>query len=80
MGYEVDNIEKIECKCGNGKIKRITKSNEWNQFKESIIIECKSCSEKYEIISENCCPKPKHEYTINYLKDKTTGEKIKINI
>lgn len=80
MGYEIDNIEEINCKCGKGKIRKIIESNDWNQIREKIIIECKECNNNYEIINETHCPKPKHEYTMHFLKDKKTSEKIKLDI
>ena len=36
MSYEIDDIKEIKCPCNKGKIRRISKSNEWSQKKESI--------------------------------------------
>ena len=80
MSYEIDDIKEIKCPCNKGKIRRISKSNEWCQKKESIYIDCEECSKKYEIISEYFCPKPKLDYTIYYLKDKNSVDKIKIDL
>lgn len=80
MSYEIDTINEIDCPCGKGKIKQIFKSNDWNQTKVEVIIDCKECIKNYEIISEYFCPKPKHDYIIYYCKNKNTGEKIKLNL
>ena len=80
MGYEIDDIEEINCKCGKGKIKKVTQSNDWNQIYENIIIDCEECNKNYEIIKETHCPKPKHEHTMYFLKDKNTNEKIELDI
>ena len=48
--------------------------------KKKAYIDCEECNKKYEIISEYFCPKPKHDYTIYYLKDKNSVDKIKIDL
>ena len=80
MSYEVDNIKRIDCPCGKGKIKQACESNDWNQTREYIEIECDECKNKYEITREYFCPKPKHDYTIYYCKNKKSGEKIKLDL
>ena len=80
MSYEVDKVEEIKCPCGKGKIKQICGSNDWNQTKEHIEIVCNECKNKYEIIREYYCPKPKRDYTIYYCKNKKSGEKIKLDL
>ncbi len=80
MSYEIDRINKINCPCSKGKIKQIIKSNDWNQIQEEVIIDCKDCIKDYEIVSEYFCPKPKHDYTVYYCKNKKTGERIKLNL
>ena len=77
MSYEVDKIKEIECPCGKGKIKLTSESNDWNQTRENIEILCDECKEKYEIVRESFNPKPKHDYTIYYCKNKIDGQKIK---
>lgn len=52
MSYEIDDIKEIKCPCNKGKIRRISKSNDWSQRKESMYIDCDECSKKYEIVSE----------------------------
>ena len=47
MSYEIDSIKKIKCPCKRGTIERVTKSNDWNQVKESITINCEECKNKY---------------------------------
>ena len=51
-----------------------------NQIKDELHIECLECKSKYNIIREYSCIKPKNEITIYYLKDKNTGESIRINL
>lgn len=80
MSYEITEINEIDCLCGRGKIKQVSKSNEWNQTKVEVTIDCKDCIKSYDIISENFCPKPKHDYTLYYCKNKSTGEEIKLNL
>ena len=80
MSYEVDRIKEIECLCGKGKIKQICESNDWNQTREYIEIDCNECKEKYEIVSEYFCPKPKHDCTIYYCKNKIDGQKIQLDL
>ena len=80
MSYEIDSIKKIKCPCKRGTIERVTKSNDWNQVKESITINCEECKNKYSIISEYYCRKPKHETTIYYLQNNSTGEKTEIDL
>ena len=80
MSYEIDSIKEIKCPCNKGKIIRINKSNDWNQTKENIYINCEKCNKKYKIVSEYFCPKPKHDCTIYYLKDKNSEDMIKIDL
>lgn len=80
MSYEIDRINEIVCPCGKGKIKQTFKSNDWNQTKEEVIIDCKECIKNYDIISKHFNPKPKHDYKIYYCRNKNTGEKIKLNL
>lgn len=80
MSYEIDDIKEMKCPCNKGKIRRISKSNDWSQRKESMYIDCDECSKNYEIVSEYFCPKPYHDYTIYYLKNKNSGDKIKIDL
>ena len=80
MSYEIDGIKEISCPCGRGKIKQVSKSNDWNQSKIEVTIDCEECIKNYEIINEIFCPKPKHDYTIYYCKNKDTGEKNKLNL
>lgn len=80
MSYEIEEIKEISCLCGRGKIKKVSKSNDWNQSKVEVTIDCEKCIKNYDIICEIFCPKPKHDYTIYYCKDKNTGEKIKLEL
>ncbi len=80
MSYEIDGIKEISCPCGREKIKQVSKSNDWNQSKIEVTIDCEECIKNYEIINESFCSKPKHDYIIYYCKDKNTGEKIKLNL
>ena len=67
MSYEVISEKQVPCACGNGFVKMVTSANDWNQFRESVLIECESCKKNYRVESKYCCPKPKHDYTIYYL-------------
>ena len=80
MSYEVDRVKEINCPCGKGKIKQTCESNNWNQTREYIEILCDECKEKYEIVNESFNPKPKHDYTIYYCKNKIDGQKIKLDL
>lgn len=80
MSYEIDKIKTIDCLCGKGKIKQVFKSNDWNQTKEEITIECEECQKNYIIVRENLCLKPKRNYTVYFCKNKNTGEKIELNL
>ena len=51
-----------------------------NQIKEHIELLCNDCKNKYDIISEHFCPKPKHDYLIYYCKNKENEEKIKLEL
>ena len=49
MGYKIDSIKEIKCPCGKGVIKKVSKSNEWDQSKEDISIICEDCEKKFVI-------------------------------
>ena len=80
MSYEIDSIQEIKCPCGKGIIKKVSKSNEWNQSKEDISIICEDCEKKFIIEKEYFTPKPKHEYIVYYCKNKNDGIKIKLDL
>ena len=67
MSYEVISQKQVPCACGNGFVKLVTTENEWNQFKESALIECDICQKTHRIESKYCCPKPMHDYILYYL-------------
>ena len=79
MSYEIISTKQINCPCGKGKIEYTLKQNDWFQTKELVEIVCTDCKMKYEIVSKYYCPKPKHDYTVYYYKNKETGEKIKLD-
>ena len=56
MSYEQDYMNKRSCPCGKGLIIEKSASNEWNQVKSSIYIDCAECESKYHI---------EHEYVLH---------------
>lgn len=49
MGWEIDSIDEIKCPCGQGKIIRENKSDDWNRYDENVYMRCEECSKKYHI-------------------------------
>ncbi len=80
MSYEVDYVRSVKCPCGNGLIEMTGESNDWNQTREKIDIKCDICSKKYKLTSKHYNPKPKHNFTIYYLENKDTNEKIQLEL
>ena len=81
MSYEVIDVTEIPCPCGRGKIKRITKENDWLQRKETVTIECPACSAKYTISREEHMTKPYHGFTVYYaMPAGGIGEPIKLDL
>jgi len=52
MSYELDYERKVSCPCGNGQIIKKSYSNDWNQTRLSIYIECEKCEKEYHVESE----------------------------
>lgn len=80
MSYEIDSVKEIKCPCGKGIIKKVSKSNEWNQYKEDVNIICDDCEKIFIIEKEFLIPEPKHESIIYYCKNKKDNTKIKLDI
>ncbi len=81
MSWEVINTKKIKCLCGKGTIEQNIIGDDWNRIEsETPTIKCKECSSKYELTSKNYYPKPKHDYTLYFLKNKETGEEIQLDL
>ncbi|MDF2546163.1 MAG: hypothetical protein K0R93_1061 [Anaerosolibacter sp.] len=49
MSYELDYEKKVSCPCEKGQIVETSSSNDWNQVKSNIYIECMDCKNKYHI-------------------------------
>ncbi len=49
MSYELDYEKKIPCPCEKGHIVKTSYSNDWNQVKSNICINCIDCKNKYHI-------------------------------
>jgi hypothetical protein len=53
MSYEIDSINKISCPCSKGDIIEELSSNDWNQVKSRVYIECDVCRKRYHIESQS---------------------------
>jgi hypothetical protein len=53
MSYELMNEKSICCPCKKGYITARFFSNDWNQFRSSISIECPTCEKLYKIQSRS---------------------------
>ena len=81
MSYDIASEKAVPCACGEGWIKRITYSNDWNQFKENVFIQCERCQNTHHIESEYFYPKPYHDFTIYYLAENDVpANKIKLDL
>lgn len=49
MSWEIDSIDEIECPCGQGKIIRENKSDDWNRYDENVYLQCETCKKRYHI-------------------------------
>lgn len=49
MSWEIDSIDEIKCPCGQGKIIRENKSDDWNRCNENVYLQCEVCSAKIHI-------------------------------
>ena len=60
MSWEEMWSRKYPCKCGKGFYKETSYMDDWNRTRETYIIECEECKEKYNITVKNAEHKPKH--------------------
>lgn len=49
MSYELENTREVPCKCGAGTIVETEWSNDWNQSKYNINLNCDECTKHYHI-------------------------------
>ena len=81
MSWEIENIKEISCLCGKGKIILKSESNDWNNTRKNVYIDCEDCNKRYDIVKEVSVPKPKHEIEIYYcVKKNNKNNKIKLEI
>lgn len=70
MSYEIISDDKIVCPCGKGHIRKIIKENDWFQRKESILIECECCDNKYTVEKNTVRTYNNHELVSYSLMEK----------
>lgn len=78
MSYELDSSRYTECPCGKGRIVVETYSNDWNQSETKYYIDCDDCQKIYVLTFEGHRGRKGECYTIPYLVNKATEEKVKI--
>jgi len=81
MSWEVIRTKKAKCPCGKGIIEQDIIGDDWNRIdSKTPRIICEECNKKYELTSKYYYPKPKHDYTLYFCKNKETGEEIQLEL
>jgi hypothetical protein len=51
MSWETVRDEKSPCACGQGYVRSVSRSDDWNRTEENVSLHCEECKKKYVIYS-----------------------------
>ena len=78
MSYELVFSHRTKCPCGKGDVVEEIYSNDWNQFRTKCYIDCANCKNVYRLSFDTHRDRKGECYTVPYLVNTETEEKIKI--